>query len=220
MVVSIAFGTIIGIAHYFNELFSLKSEKYRNKIISFSAGISITYIFLHLLPEFIAAQTSRFVFLSILFGFVIFHIVEKYIYQHSPEDKLLKELAIEDSITSFIYHFVIGIVLVGFVNQGINQGILFFIPVLLFTTVNTLPVDMTKSRIIKVILAVSTLLGILFAKFIYPNIDPTLYYILLGLVIGTLLFTVTRHSIPKNKEGKPLYFILGMIIYTILIYLL
>jgi hypothetical protein len=220
MVVSIAFGIIIGIAHYFNELFSLKSEKYRNKVISFSAGISITYIFLHLLPEFIAAQASRFIFLSILFGFVIFHIVEKYIYQHSPEDKLLKELAVEDSITSFIYHFVIGIILVGFVNQGINQGILFFIPVLLFTTVSTLPVDMTKSKIIKVILAVSTLLGILFAKFIYPNIDPTLYYILLGLVIGTLLFTVTRHSIPKNKEGKPLFFILGMIIYTILIYLL
>ena len=104
MVVSIAFGTIIGIAHYFNELFSLKSEKYRNKIISFSAGISITYIFLHLLPEFIAAQINRFIFLSILLGFVIFHLVEKYIYQHSSEDKLLKELAIEDSITSFIYH--------------------------------------------------------------------------------------------------------------------
>jgi hypothetical protein len=220
MVVSIAFGTIIGIAHYFSELFCLKCEKYRGMIISFSAGISITYIFLHLLPEFVAAKMNRWIFLSILFGFVIFHIVEKYLYQHSPEDKLLKELAIEDSITSFIYHFIIGVILVSFVNQGIKQGILFFIPVLFYTSVSTLPVDMTKSKIIKAILSISTLLGILFAKFIYPDINSVLYYSLLGLIIGTLLFTVTRHSIPKLREGKPFFFVIGVIIYTMLIYLL
>jgi hypothetical protein len=220
MAASIAFGIIIGIAHYFNELFCLKCEKYRDILLSFSAGISITYIFLHLLPEFVAAQLSRWIFLSILFGFVIFHIVEKYLYQHSPEDKLLKELAVEDSITSFIYHFIIGVVLVSFVNQGIKQGILFFIPVLFYTSVSTLPVDMTKSKIIKAVLSISTLLGILFAKFIYPDIDSTLYYSLLGFIIGTLLFTVTRHSIPKLREGKPFFFVIGVIIYTMLIYLL
>ena len=182
----------------------------------------ITYVFLHLLPQFSQgiANVSRLLSLSILFGFVVFHIVEKYIYQHSPEDKLLRELAIEDSITSFIYHFVIGIILVSFINQGVHEGILFFIPVLFYTAVSTLPVDMTKFKSIKLLLAVSTLLGILFAQFVYTNINPILYFGLLGFIIGTLLFTVTRHSIPKMKEGKPLYFLIGVVIYTILIFLL
>ncbi|MBW2965886.1 hypothetical protein KY342_02150 [Candidatus Woesearchaeota archaeon] len=220
--IAIILGIIMGIFHYFSDILCLKCKPYQNYLISFSAGISITYIFLHLLPQFTygITQISNFLFLSILIGFVIFHIVEKYIYQHSPEDKLLRELAVEDSITSFIYHFVIGIILVSFVNQGLSEGILFFIPVFLFTAVSTLPVDMTKFKSIKAILAVSTLLGIIFATFIYPNMNQIIYFALLGFIIGALLFTVTRHSIPKKRQGKPFYFIIGVIIYSVLIYLL
>jgi hypothetical protein len=220
--IAIIFGIIMGIFHYFSDALCSICKKFNNHLMSLSAGISLTYIFLHLLPQFTygITQISNFLFLSILIGFVIFHIVEKYIYQHSPEDKLLRELAIEDSITSFIYHFVIGIILVSFVNQGLFEGILFFIPVLFYTAVSTLPVDMTKVKSIKLILSISTLLGVIFSAFIYPSMNQIIYFSLLGFIIGALLFTVTRHSIPKKRQGKPLYFILGVIFYSILIYLL
>ncbi len=219
--IAIAFGILMGITHFFSDHFREEFKKYNNQILSFSAGIALTYIFLNLFPEFTKGviQINEYIFISVLAGFVIFHIIEKYIYQHSPEDKQLRELAIEDSVISFTYHFIIGIVLVSFFNQGITQGMLFFIPAFLFTTVSTLPVDMTKSTVIRTILAASTLLGILFALFIYtPN--PTIYYSLLGFIIGALSFTVTRHSIPKGKQGKPLFFIIGVIIYSLLIFLL
>jgi hypothetical protein len=222
MAIAIVFGIIMSIVHYFSQDIKFLSKKYADEIRSLSAGIAITYLFLHLFPQFSYGvnELSNFLFISILVGFVIFHIVEKYIYQHSPEEKLFKGLALEDSIISFIYHFVIGIVLVSFVNQGFLNGLLFLIPVLLFTLVSTLPVDITKVKGVRIIVALSTLLGVIFAEFIYTNIGLPIFFTLLGFIIGALAFTVTRHAIPKGKAGKPLFFIIGVIVYTILIFLL
>jgi hypothetical protein len=61
---------------------------------------------------------------------------------------------------------------------------------------------------------------VLFAHFFPALIDPSTYFSLLGFVIGALTFTVTRHSIPERKEGKPLFFMIGAIIYSILLFLL
>jgi len=220
--ISVIFGIIMGFFHYFSEVILYKLERHSVSLLSFSAGISITYLFLILFPEFSkhAAESSKFVFLALLAGFVVFHVIEKYIYQHSPKRKRLREIAVEDSIISFIYHFIVGMILVSFANQGFSQGLLFFIPVLFFTAVNTLPVDMTKSKIVKVVLASSTLLGILFARFVYTEMSLIVYLTLLGFIVGALSFTVIRHSIPFGKKGKPLYFILGVIIYSTIIFLL
>ena len=42
---------------------------------------------------------------------------------------------------------------------------------------------------------------------------------LLGIVIGGLFFSVIRHSLPMGKEGKPLFFIVGIVIYAPIIIL-
>ena len=210
----------MGVAHYLSEFLNLEKEKYYASLTSFSAGISITYIFLDLFPQFSegAIQINKFLFIFVLLGFILFHLVEKYIYLHSPKDKLMRKLAIEDSIISFFYHFIIGIIIVSFVKQGLFKGILFFIPVLFYTAVSTLPVDSTKFKSIRFIISASTLLGVLFASSV--SIALPVYYALLGTVIGILLFTVIRHSIPKGNEGKPISFIIGVVLYTLLIIML
>lgn len=217
--VSILFGLIMGIAHYFSWQFPLKKRPYYAQILSLSAGISVAYIFLDLLPRFTeeAIQINRLLFISILLGFILFHIVEKYIYQHVPKNKIRRELAVEDSITSFIYHVIIGIILAVFVQQSVVQGTLFFIPVLLFTVMSTLPVDAPKHKSMQFILSLSTLVGVLLARFIYTDISPLIFYSLLGFIIGVLLYSVIRHAIPFGKEGKPIFFIAGVIVYTLLI---
>ena len=220
--IAIIFGIIMGIVHYFSKNILNRFQKYHDELVSFSAGIALTYIFLSLLPKFSkgVSNSHNILFLSILLGFVIFHIIEKYIYQNVPRSERFKELAIEDSIISFMYHFIIGIIMVSFFNKGLIQGLLFFIPVVLYTGVDTLPVDMTKSKFIKFVLSFSTLLGILLATFFYTEINTIVYSLLLGFIIGALSFTVTRHSIPQGKKGKPLFFIVGVIVYSALILLL
>ena len=219
----ILLGLLMGLAHYFSEEILRKFKSHKWAFLSFSAGISITYIFLSLFPRFVSgvSKENKFLFLSILLGFVIFHVIEKYIYkQKLTEYKRLKEVAIEDSIISFIYHFIIGMMIVNFFNHSFFEGVLFFIPVMLYTSVDTIPVDRTKSNIMKVILGFSTLLGILFSTFVYKNIDFRIYLVLLGFIIGVLTFTVTRHSIPSGKKGSPLFFLFGVIIYSTIILLL
>lgn len=212
------FSGLMSCIHFFSEDISLKYIKHKDKIQSFAAGISITYLFLSLFPEFsVAAKAAnKMLFLTVLLGFVIFHIIEKTIYQRTPESKVRGELAIEDSIISFIYHFIIGIIMVHFFEVGLTQGILFFIPVFFFTTVSTLPIDMTTSKLLKFGVAVSTFLGSMFGLNVVP-LPPMIYLSLLGFVVGVMTFTVTRHSIPTGRHGKPEYFALGVLLYSLVI---
>lgn len=223
MVLAIILGIIMSIGHYLSQEFSKKWHKtnYYTPLLSLSAGISVSYVFISLLPKFIeGAAINRFLPISILVSFVLFHFVEKYIYQHAPEEKLLKEIALEDSAISFVYHFIVGMLVVVFLTQSTTEGILFFIPVFFYTFISTLPVDHSESRIIKIIVALSTLLGIIFMSYVYTTLTPIVMFSLIGFIIGAVSFTVFRHSIPSGKEGKPIFFIIGVIAYTALLFLI
>jgi hypothetical protein len=192
---AVILGALIGIAHHYSEKFCAKCRSYNSELISLSAGISVTYIFLDLFPQFSndVLQSNKLLFISLLLGFVLFHLVEKYIYQHSPKGKLKRSLDTENTIASFTYHFCIGVILVTFTRLGIDRAILFFIPMILYTALSTLPVNPPKSKILHGLLSVSTVIGVLFAEFVV--ITPLIQTALVGFIIGILLFTVIRHSI-------------------------
>lgn len=216
--IPLIFGLVMGVVHYLSERIRLKFKKQENKVISFSAGVAITYIFLELFPKFSegVAEISRFLFLSILLGFVILHIVEKYLYQHDLDRKKLKQdLALVGAIVSFTYHFIIGMIAVNLITRGLEKGFLLFIPVLLYTAVDTMPVWTPKQKVGKLVLASSTILGVLFASF--GHISTTMNYIFLGFIIGVLSYSSTRHSIPAGKRGKPFWFFIGAVFYSLII---
>jgi hypothetical protein len=221
MTLALVFGLAMGLGHYFSENTLKLCKKVLGEVTSFAAGISVTYVFMQLFPEFVKRTFSVYhpsIFLSILVSFSAFHIIEKYIYQHSPRKGVFRKLSIEDTTISFIYHFIIGILLVELTAKNLVEGALFFFPVFFHTAVHTLPVDITKSRNMKIFLATATLWGVLTAAYIYtPSMMITT--ILIGFVIGALLFSVIRHSLPTGREGKPLYFVLGMLIYSMIIIL-
>lgn len=218
MILSGILAIILGLAQYWSEDFCLKCHTGFRRFISFAAGISISYVFLDLFPKFTegAAEISELLFLSVLAGFVVFHLIEKYIYLYAPEDKLAGELAIEDSMVSFIYHFFIGILLVQLSGLGITEGLLFFIPIFFFTVISTLPVEASSRESVKIIVSSSTLVGVIFAHYLF-NITQTMFFTLLGFIGGALLFTVIRHSMPFGREGKPFYFFIGVVLYSLLI---
>ena len=57
--------------------------------------------------------------------------------------------------------------------------------------------------------SLSTLFGVVFASFLFTNISLETQTALLGIVIGGIMFSVIRHSLPMGKEGKPMFFIIG-----------
>tara|TARA_Y100000310_G_C20413953_1_gene683385 strand:- start:103 stop:777 length:675 start_codon:yes stop_codon:yes gene_type:complete len=211
----IVLAVIVGLTHYFSNRYEMKHKENVPKIISFSAGVSITYVLLELFPVFteVALSINKLIFVSVLFGFITHHLIEKEIYKHNHKHELIRMLSLEENVSSFIYHFIIGMVLVAFVNQSVIQALLYFLPMITFTLVTTLPSHFSADRAI--IISFSTLLGVTTA--IVFDLALWLEFSLVGIVIGMLLFTVIRHHIPFGRKGKIGYFTLGFIIYSILI---
>ena len=213
---SILFAILVGLTYLFGENFSSLWKKYRIKLISFSAGVSITYIFVDLFPKFAEGVVliNEALFFAVLIGFMIFYLIEKFIYLNN-KSRRKRDLKLEHIFISSIYHFIIGILIQYFTIQNFLQGLFFTIPIIFYTLASTLPVEPPKYEWIKIILSSSTLLGVIFA--VYIPLSTGTFFSLMGLIIGALLYTVIRHSIPRGKEGEPWLFFIGAIIYSIVL---
>jgi hypothetical protein len=219
---AVILGLVLAVVHYFSERIEPRDPVKRHKLVSFVAGISITYIFLQLFPKVYIGIESlhEFLFLFILAGFACFHLIEKHIYQHESKEILHEDLRITHSAMFFFYHLVIGILLVELVSINLVGGILFFIPILFHTAVSSaslkgIHVSIRESILLKILLSFSTLFGVIIAYFI--SVPPHVLYSFLGFVLGSLLYVVIRDSIPKETEGKAIYFVLGIIAYAFII---
>jgi hypothetical protein len=219
---SIIFGIALALIHYFSERFEVKNKERRHKIVSFVAGISITYIFLLLIPEVYGGIVvlEEFLFLFILAGFSTFHLIEKHIYQHKSKAILHEELRVAHSAMFFFYHFVIGILLVQVIELNFFNGVLFFIPVFFHAALSSaslkrIHISMREKIFLKAFLSLSTLFGVIASYTIL--IPQPVIYSLLGFIVGSLLYVVIRDSIPEETEGKVIYFVLGVLIYSIII---
>ena len=221
MVVGYILALILSIVDFFTEGLFSKVSQNKMKFISVSAGVSVSYIFLILLPEIYSGsmEISKLLFLAILFGFGVFHLIEKYIRQNFTGPALRKEHRLVHSLTSFVYFFVVGFLLVKLTEQNGDLGaVLLFIPIALHIIIDSLPRRHTKNHYLWTLSASSPFLGAILASFI--DVGKTGEVILLGIVGGALLYTVVRESLPREREGRPMYFITGLLVFTILILLL
>jgi hypothetical protein len=210
---------IISITYYYSNRYNIKHKEWNKRIVSFSAGVSITYVLLELFPTFTegALILNKLLFLAIPIGFITHHIIEKEIYKHNRSHELIKMLSLEEQIFSFCYHLIIGFVLVFFVKADIFGGILFLIPMMSYTFLSNLPTDKHHSRTKAVLLSGSTIFGVLIGVLVNSQIPIWVNFMLIGLVTGILLYTIIRHHIPFGAKGKLGYFTLSFFIYSIMI---
>ena len=217
MVVGHLLALTLSVADFFTEGLFSKTSKNKMKFISFAAGISISYIFLILLPEIYEGglEYSRLVFIAVLASFGVFHVIEKYIRQNFTGSDLRKEHILVHSGISFSYFFIVAFLLVKVAETSVLGSVLLFIPITLHIIIDSLPRRVTKNHYIRALSASSALLGAIYATFV--EIGELGNVILLGIIGGALLYTVIRESLPKDREGNPIYFSLGLLLFTVLI---
>lgn len=213
------------LVHFLGEEIEEHMHGYREQIESFSAGVSITYIFLQLLPELnkIATETSELIFVSPLMGFSSIHILEKYVSKADiPQKEVRKDYSEIHFSFLLLYHAAVGYLVASLVNQDAISGILFLIPVLLHLAVSSLSVTELHQKFaervsVKVLTSTAPVIGVILYEL---NVLGAMQFnILFGTVIGMFFYIVIRDSIPRDSQGRPTEYILGMALYLAVILL-
>jgi len=137
------------------------------------------------------------------------------------------------NITNFMYHFIVGIIIIGLLIVDIIFGVLFFFYAffrsivsrrseshIIFTDLEIYEeFDYSKKFIIKLLLSTSTLIGIgigfFFNAFLPKNLE--LLFIFYSFISGVILYVIVSEVIPEKEKGKPLKFIIGLVGFTIII---
>jgi hypothetical protein len=217
ILVVLGFAIILSLIHYFGHMISGFIEKHHYKVLSFSGGTLIALIFLVLLPEVIETSESNNIYFFMLFGFIIFHISEKYLYQHvkdkKQKSKELKELHI---LGFFVDHFILGFVLVTLLELSGIFGLLILIPIFLQTLSSSLVMshihEGTKTNINKILLSSAPIFGALTALILV--MDEAIQALILAFILGMMMYILGRDILPKEAKGSPAMFLIGLLLVT------
>lgn len=212
---------LLSLLNFYSEVFAKIMKKHNIPILSFSSGILITFIFLQMFPEienglgFLGDK----IYFAIFAGFVLFHLTERYVYQHIKDKKKLMENLSELHIFGFfIEHFILGLTLVVVFSLPNIGGSLIFLPLALLTISSSISLEhihsFSRNSISKFLLSISIFVGAFIATF--ARMEDVLFYYLFGFLIGSLLYIVVRDMMPKGERGNVKFFILGILIMVML----
>ena len=208
---------------------NIEQSKYRQQLISFAAAIALTYLLFSLFPKVYdnSEGSTMTLYAPLIGGFALIYLLEKSFFAKFSERFSLRNLkGFHDELhvaVLFIYHFVIGSVLLEVLQEDLSSGLLFLPPLVMFTTIGNWSLHhkyLEQVPFRRILLAFSTILGAVFARFVFVadvGFAHTMERVLLNFVAGVFLFIVVRESLPRPKEGDPLFFIAGIVFYGILI---
>ena len=222
MLLPIFYSLVLGLTHFFNEKIQIKHEYVHVRLVSFVSGITVTYVCLILLPEIYRgfALFNQFIFISILVGFTLAHISEKYVYQHSAPQTLKENLSGLHSLAFFVYHLLLGVIFVSLNQVNTLNSVLFFLPVLFYSSVGLISLEKIHSKVrehksVKFLLSLSTLFGVLLADLLLSFGNT--YNLIFGFIVGLFLYIALIDFVPKESRGRPEFFALGVFVYTLVI---
>lgn len=222
-VIPLILALVLCILHFIGERYAEQIKYYHTQIISFSAGIFITFIFLEILPQIGVGSSivGPNIYILFLLGFACFHIVEKYFYQHRADHReLVIELKELHALGFFLNHFILGFALVLFFELPGHFSVLgyaVFIPFILHTVSSALSLryilaGLRNEDTLKGLLACSVFLGAVSGFILFDIITLATFYSLFAFIVGILLYIIIRDMLPKGKMGSPMFFIFGLLL--------
>ena len=187
----------------------LWSQETFRLVISFCAGILLGAVFFHVLPE-ISTVLGRQLGYSVMFGFLLIFVLEKFIMVHPCEEGECDYHKI--GIAAYIgigFHSILDGIAIG---AGTMMNLSFII--ILAVTLHKFPAalalssllvkgkEYTKKKILlsMFIFALATPVGALVAVFIFQGVDDYVVATALGVSAGTFLFISIGDLLPTVYE--------------------
>jgi len=205
----------LSLINWLGRRFVASVEPYHYHMLSFGGGVMLTMTILVLLPKAVEGGGSPLVFLLILMGYIVFHLTEKALFQHTEdEEEMLRELGYLHSASFVLGHFFMGVTLATVLESTPVIGLLIIVPLFMQVSASTLALSHVhegkkKSRL-RAMLSLSPFIGALVTVVI--GIPETVRPLVLSFMIGVLLYLVNRDILPKGKKGYPRLFVVGMLL--------
>lgn len=210
----------------------------RSWILSAAAGVSVAYVFVHLLPEIAAAQDAvedatstpaidRHSYLVALFGLAVFYGLERLARQAkskgeaSTGGRATSTGAFWVSIGSFaIYNAVIGyLVFVRAEEQPLSEVVIFVVALGLHFLINDLGLrehhQARYDRIGRPLLVAAVLAG--WAAGLVVDLPEVAIGLAVAFLGGGIIFNVMKEELPEERESRFLAFACGAAVYTALL---
>ena len=221
IVVIIIITVVLGLVDFFGHRISGLIGEHRDSVLSFSAGLLISLLFLILVPDVISLGVTEFLFFFMLIGFLLMHLAEKYIYRHvTDKQELLENLKIVHIIGFGIDNFLIGFIVASLVELDFSVVITLSAPLLLQMLTSSISLDSIDARLndkySKIILSVLPLAGAILG--ILLELDHLLTNYVLAFVLGILFYMIIRDVLPQGRKGSSVLFFIGNFV-TILFFL-
>ncbi len=209
----------------------------RSRWLSMASGVSVAYVFVHLLPELnerqeAIAQTGvlsfleHHVYLMALSGLAIFYGLERAVRESREHNKASGEKDVADPgifwlhIGSFaLYNGLIGYLLLHREEPGIQSLFLFFIAMGLHFIVNDFGLRQdhkhTYHKIGRWILAAAIIVGWVIGY--GTEISEAAIAVLFAFLAGGVILNVLKEELPEERKSRFWAFALGTAVYTALL---
>lgn len=210
---------IMGLTDHFGHKILGLAGKYREKFISFSAGLLIALLLLLLVPDLISAGSVSFLFFFLLLGFIVMHFTEKYIYKHvTNKQELLKDLKKVHIVGFGLDNFLVGFIIATVLELDLILVLNLSIPLFFQMLTSSISLDSMdtqfKGRYSKVILSILPIIGAVLGLIL--EFEQLITNYVLAFVFGILFYMVIRDVIPTGEKGNSFLFFLGNCVVIIL----
>lgn len=229
----LAGGLAVGLAlvHLFAGRLTFLDQTPRSRWLSFSSGVSVAYVFVHILPDLGAAQVTlqkslnsklvfieHHVYLIALIGVAVFYGLERAAtlsrQQNRREGKgdvTSIEVFWLHMISFAIYNALIGYLLLHREVPGITSLLLFAIAMALHFVVNDYGLRENHKRIYdhigRWILAAAITLGWVVGS--HTKISQAAIAVLFAFLAGGVVLNVLKEELPEERESRFWAFVLG-----------
>jgi len=218
MISAYLYAFILSIVHFLGEELDKWTSSHELRVISFTTGITVTYVFLHLLPQFhqLTLNAADSIFIFPLIGFSSFYLAEQYVEKTRTGDKIWEDYKEIHSTFFFVYHTALGMLVAYFLTEPELSSTLFFLPILLHTGVSSFSLselneDIVDNIFIKIIISGAPLLGV----FLYRSslVYPSNFLAIFGAVTGMFFYIAISDGLPEDSDTCLYSYMIGTLLY-------
>lgn len=203
------------VVHFVGEGVSRHIEAWHTELVNLGAGLMVGTFFLEIMPQLDVGATvlGPVAYLALLAGFLLVHLLEKWVYQHAPSEA---PIAIEtmwfEVAGVVVYQFVVGVVIVLFFDAYGDLAAALILPFFVRTLANSVSVshinEQVRSHGARLAQTVAPFVGVAVGTALIASEQPL--YTVFSTSMGVLLYIVIRDMIPGGRAGKPRYFVAGV----------